>query len=125
MRAIISEYAVRTGACTGPWDGRMRPSPGWRMRHPVQHRAAPPQWTRLRKPDRTRTEPICSPWTRVLERRGCAARFEVRHPLRADPDRPQDAQEPLLPGAPLHRRGLREARDAGLSPWHEGGGRLG
>ena len=38
---------------------------------------------------------------------------------------PKTLEEPLLPGAPLHRRGLREARLPGLSPRGQGGGRLG
>ena len=58
--------------------------------------------------------PICSLLKPEGEPHG--ARPEVRHPLRADPDRPEDAEEPLLPGAPLHRRRLGEARLPGLSP---------
>ena len=48
-----------------------------------------------------------------------------RHPLRAGPDRAEDAAQPLLPGAALHRLRRREAVDAGGLPGHEGRGRLG
>ena len=48
-----------------------------------------------------------------------------RHPLRAGADRAEDASQPLLPGAPLHRLRGREAVDAGRLPGHEGRGRLG
>ena len=48
-----------------------------------------------------------------------------RHPVRAGPDRAEDAAQPLLPGAALHRLRRREAVDAGGVPRHEGRGRLG
>src|SRR5205085_2098596 len=52
-------------------------------------------------------------------------RSAPRRALRAAPDRSEDAQEPLLPGASLH--GLRRcaAADAGALPCDEGRGRLG
>ena len=54
-----------------------------------------------------------------------AARSSPRHPLRAGPDRAEDAAEPLLPGAALHRLREREAGLARALPRHEGRGRLG
>ena len=48
-----------------------------------------------------------------------------RHPLRARPHRAEDAAQPLLPGAALHRVRRREAVVAGAPPRRQGRGRLG
>ena len=53
------------------------------------------------------------------------ARPPPRHPLRARPDRAEDAPEPVLPGASLHGLREREAALAGALPRNEGRGRLG
>ena len=52
------------------------------------------------------------------------ARPQTRHPLRADPDRPEDDEEPLLPDPALQRLRLREAHEPGALPRDEGRGRL-
>src|SRR6266446_4728375 len=52
------------------------------------------------------------------------ARPEIRHPLRADPARAEDDEEPLLPDPALQRLRVGEAAQPGLFPRAEGRGRL-
>ena len=52
-------------------------------------------------------------------------RSAPRRPLRARAHRAEDAAQPLLPGAALHRLRRREALDAGPPPRAQGRGRLG
>ena len=54
-----------------------------------------------------------------------ASRSAPRHPLRARAHRAEDAAQPLLPGAALHRVRRREAVVAGAPPRRQGRGRLG
>ena len=54
-----------------------------------------------------------------------AARSALRYPVRAGQDRPRHRPQPLLPGAPLQRHGLRHAAGARGHARREGRGRLG
>ena len=111
---------------------RARTSTGSRVRGSSCSTERSPGWTAPANCDtKASAEPICLLLDELVcssRRRGGEVRgprSEVRHPLRADPDRAEDAEEPLLPGAALHRRGVGEARLPGLSPRDEGRGRLG
>src|SRR5262249_61651923 len=56
---------------------------------------------------------------------GYAPRPPLRHPVRAGENRSEDGEEPLLPGAALHRHGIGLSADPGGHARHEGGRRLG
>ena len=98
----------KQGSATTDHAGHRRVEEAARELRGSRHRRRPSTRSCRSTCTRRRAEIEASP----LMARGAAP----RHPVRAGPDRAEDAAKPVLPGASLHRLRRREAVDAGRLP---------